>query len=78
MLKDLLIHSEGQRIFRTLGLADTYDNCVTLLARHFAALRSVMVCRIVFHQRRKWPGESVHHYVTDLRCLAIICKFGNL
>ncbi|CAK6984814.1 gypsy-16 si, partial [Scomber scombrus] len=37
-----------------------------------------MVQRIVFRQRGQRPGESVHHYVTDLWCLASLCKFGNL
>lgn len=39
-LRVLLIHSlrsEGQRIFYTLGPAETYADCVALLAGHFAA-----------------------------------------
>ena len=58
----VLIHSlgnEGQRIFRTLGPAPTYTDCITLgpaptytdcislLAGHFAAPQSVMVRRII-------------------------------
>ncbi|XP_024908972.1 uncharacterized protein LOC112486473 [Cynoglossus semilaevis] len=34
-----------------------------------------MVRRIIFRQQ---PGESVHHYVPDLRGLASLCKFGTL
>ncbi|KAI3360335.1 hypothetical protein L3Q82_014649 [Scortum barcoo] len=77
----MLIHSlwsEGQRIFRTLGPATSYADCVALLAGHFAAPQSVIVRRIVFRQRRQRPGESVHHYAADLRCLASLCKFGRL
>ena len=77
----VLIHSlgnEGQRIFRTLGPAPTYTDYITLLAGHFAAPQSVMVRRIIFRQRRQRPGESVHQYVTDLRCLASLCKFNAL
>lgn len=54
-----------QRIFRTLGPAPGY--CVPAEQRTF---------RIVV--RRQWPGESVHQYVTDLQCLATLCKFGSL
>ncbi|KAJ8333462.1 hypothetical protein SKAU_G00414700 [Synaphobranchus kaupii] len=77
----LLIHnlgSEGQRIFRTFGPAPTYAECVTKLSGHFAAPQSVMFRRIVFRQRRQQTGESVHHYVADLRSLASLCKFGAL
>ncbi|KAJ8349338.1 hypothetical protein SKAU_G00244680 [Synaphobranchus kaupii] len=77
----LLIHnlgSEGQRIFRTFGPAPTYAECVTKLSGHFAAPQSVMFQRIVFRQRRQQRGESVHHYVADLRSLASLCKFGAL
>uniref|UniRef100_A0A3Q3GBU2 Retrotransposon gag domain-containing protein n=1 Tax=Labrus bergylta TaxID=56723 RepID=A0A3Q3GBU2_9LABR len=69
---------DGQRIFRTLGPAATYTECVTLLAGHFAAPRSVILRRIVFRQRRQHVGESVHHYVADLRGLASLCQFGVL
>ncbi|KAJ8346671.1 hypothetical protein SKAU_G00280720 [Synaphobranchus kaupii] len=77
----LLIHnlgSEGQRIFRTFGPAPTYAECVTKLSGHFAAPQSVMFRRIVFRQRRQQTGESLHHYVADLRSLASLCKFGAL
>ncbi|XP_057713151.1 uncharacterized protein K02A2.6-like [Corythoichthys intestinalis] len=77
----MLIHSlggEGQRIFRTLGPATTFTDCIALLSGHFAAPQSVMVRRIIFRQRRQRPGESVHHYVADLRGLASVCRFGDL
>uniref|UniRef100_A0A672JK41 Retrotransposon gag domain-containing protein n=1 Tax=Salarias fasciatus TaxID=181472 RepID=A0A672JK41_SALFA len=80
-LQALLIHSlgtEGQRIFRTLGPAKKYKDCVALLAGHFTAPQSVIVRRIAFRQRRQRPGEPVHQYVTDLRCLASLCKFNHL
>ncbi|KAF0039087.1 hypothetical protein F2P81_009571 [Scophthalmus maximus] len=37
-----------------------------------------MLRRIVFRQRRQQVGESVNHYVADLRGLASLCKFGAL
>ncbi|XP_035535826.1 uncharacterized protein LOC118341631 [Morone saxatilis] len=37
-----------------------------------------MVRQIIFRQRRQRPGESVHQYVADLRCLASLCKFNAL
>uniref|UniRef100_A0A667WQF1 Retrotransposon gag domain-containing protein n=1 Tax=Myripristis murdjan TaxID=586833 RepID=A0A667WQF1_9TELE len=80
-LRAALIHSlgsEGQRIFRTLGPAAKYADCVALLAKHFAPPQSVIARRIAFCQRRQRQGESVHHYVTDLRCLASLCKFDTL
>lgn len=77
----LLIHSlgnEGQHILRTLGPTTTYADCVVLLAGHFAAPQSVMVWRIIFHQRRQRTGQLVHQYVADLQCLASLCKFNAL
>ncbi|KAI9538300.1 hypothetical protein NQZ68_016342 [Dissostichus eleginoides] len=68
--KALLIHtleSEGQWIFRTLGPAPKYEDCVTLLTGHFAAPQNVMLLRIIFRQLRQQAGESVHHYVADHR-----------
>jgi len=49
-----------------------------LLTGHFAAPQNVMLRRIVFWQRRQQTGESVHHYVADLKGLASLCKFGVL
>uniref|UniRef100_A0A8C5DGL0 Retrotransposon gag domain-containing protein n=1 Tax=Gouania willdenowi TaxID=441366 RepID=A0A8C5DGL0_GOUWI len=80
-LKALLIHNlgnEGQRIFRTLGPAEKFWDCVALLAGHFAAPQSVIVRRIIFRQRQQRPRESVHQYVTDLRCLARVCKCEHM
>ncbi|KAM7367484.1 hypothetical protein PAMP_013776 [Pampus punctatissimus] len=80
-LRAMLLHSlssEGQRVFGTLGLAPKFDDCVALLSGHFATPQSVIVRRIVFRQRKQRPGESIHHYVADLRCLASLCKFGTL
>lgn len=76
--KALLTHSlgsEGQRIFRNLGPAPAYADCVALLTRHFSAPQNVMLRRIVFRQQRQQAGESVHHYVADLKGLASLCKF---
>ena len=33
---------------------------------------------VVFRQRHQLPGESVHQYVSNLRCLASHCKFAAL
>uniref|UniRef100_A0AAY4C3E4 Retrotransposon gag domain-containing protein n=1 Tax=Denticeps clupeoides TaxID=299321 RepID=A0AAY4C3E4_9TELE len=80
-LRALLLHNlgtEGQRVFRTLGAGTTYADGVAKLAAHFAAPQSVILRRVVFRQRRQQPGESVHHYVTDLRGLASFCKFGTM
>ncbi|KAJ8356570.1 hypothetical protein SKAU_G00193640 [Synaphobranchus kaupii] len=77
----MLIHClgiEGQRIFKTLGAAADYADCVQLLAGHFAAPQNVILQRILFHQRKQRAGESVHQYVADLRGLATACKFGAL
>lgn len=73
----MVIHSLGNE-----GPASEYSDCVTLLNGHFAAPQSVVVRRIVLAiadcQRQQWVGESVHQYVTNLRCLASLCKFGLL
>lgn len=52
LLKAMLIHSLGSKrqcILHALGPTEKYVDCVTLLARHFAAPQSVIVQRIVFH-----------------------------
>lgn len=77
----MLIHClgiEGQRIFKTLGAAADYADCVRLLAGHFAAPQNVILQRILFRQRKQRTGESVHQYVADLRGLASACKFDAL
>ncbi|KAJ8375478.1 hypothetical protein SKAU_G00060580 [Synaphobranchus kaupii] len=77
----MLIHClgiEGQRIFKTLGAAADYADCVRLLAGHFTAPKNVILQRILFRQRKQRAGESVHQYVADLRGLASACKFGAL
>ena len=77
----ILIHclgTEGQRIFSTLGTAAKYADCVRLLGAHFAAPQSVILRRILFRQRKQRAGEPVHQYVSDLRGLASLCKFGDL
>lgn len=43
----------------------------------FAAPQSTILQQIMLHQCRL-QGESVHHYVADLRGLASFCKFGSL
>lgn len=77
----MLIHrlgTEGPGIFRTLRPVQAYADCVALLAGHFTAPKSIMVWQIVFRQRQQRPGESVNHYVAELRCLASLCKFSPL
>ncbi|KAF7641978.1 hypothetical protein LDENG_00266990 [Lucifuga dentata] len=76
--KAILIHNlgvEGQRLFRTLGPANTYAACMTKLNRHFTTPQSTILQWIVFQQRQQQTGESVHHY---LRGLASTCKFGTM
>ncbi len=46
--------------------ASTYNTCVTKLSGHFA------------ESCIDGLFEQVHHYVADLRGLAILCKFGAL
>ena len=77
----LLIHclgTEGQRIFRTLGQAKKYKDATKLLEAHFAAPQTVILRRILFRQRKQNAGESIQHYVADLRGLASLCKFGSM
>ena len=77
----LLVHclgTEGQCIFRTLGEAKKYKEATKLLEAHFAAPQTVILRRIVFRQRKQNAGESVQHYLADLRSLASFCKFGNM
>uniref|UniRef100_A0A8C5ADR8 Retrotransposon gag domain-containing protein n=1 Tax=Gadus morhua TaxID=8049 RepID=A0A8C5ADR8_GADMO len=77
----LLVHclgTEGQRIFRTLGQAKKYREATKILEAHFAVPQMVILRRIIFRQRRQKAGESVQHYIADLRSLAVFCKFGEM
>ncbi|KAK5616257.1 hypothetical protein CRENBAI_014888 [Crenichthys baileyi] len=40
--------------------------------------QSVIERREAFRQHWQQPGDSVHHYKTDLRFLASLCKFDSL
>ena len=55
-----------------------YKDATKLLEAHFAAPQTVILRRIVFRQRKQNAGESVQHYLADLRSLAAFCKFGNM
>ncbi|KAJ8339345.1 hypothetical protein SKAU_G00361310 [Synaphobranchus kaupii] len=70
--------TEGQRIFRALGSAGTYDEAVTLLTAHFAGKQRALLRRYKLRKRHQRPGESVLSYVTDLRDLARKCSYGAL
>ncbi|KAJ8353780.1 hypothetical protein SKAU_G00213470 [Synaphobranchus kaupii] len=70
--------TEGQRIFRALGSAGTYDEAVTLLTAHFAGKQRALLRRYKLRKRHQRPDESVLSYVTDLRDLARKCSYGAL
>ena len=77
----LLMHclgTEGQPIFRTLGQTRKYKDAMKLLEAHFAAPQTVILCRIMFRQRKQKAGESVQHYIADLRSLAVFCMVGDM
>ena len=67
--------TEGQRI---LGQTRKYKDATKLLEAHFAAPQTVILRRIVFRQRKQKAGESVQHYIADLRSLAVFCMFGDM
>ncbi|KAM9356321.1 alpha-1-antitrypsin homolog [Pholidichthys leucotaenia] len=48
-LHAILIHSlgtKGQRVFSNVGQADTYEECITQLAEHFTAPKSVLTLKM--------------------------------
>lgn len=49
-----------------------------LLEAHFAVPQTLILCQIVFQQHRQKAGESIQHYVADLRGLAALSKFGAM
>ncbi|KAJ8353420.1 hypothetical protein SKAU_G00209870 [Synaphobranchus kaupii] len=60
----MLIHClgiEGQRIFKTLGAAADYTDCVRLLAGHFAAPQNVILQRILFRQHEQRAAQQIRH-----------------
>ena len=40
--------------------------------------RNLIVERYKFNTRRQNPGESVDHYITELKTLAASCEYGDL
>eukprot|EP00118_Oscarella_pearsei_P020264 m.218920 g.218920 ORF g.218920 m.218920 type:complete len:1393 (+) comp39915_c0_seq7:688-4866(+) len=77
----LLLHClgvEGQRVFETLGTAESYDGARTMLADYFGPHLNVMAERYRFHLRSQRQGESVREYVSALSALASTCRFGVL
>ena len=75
----ILIHRlglEGQRVFTTLGVAETYSATREKLTEYFGGKKNVMVERFKFRQKSQRQGESVREYVAALRELAATCRFG--
>lgn len=70
--------AEGQRIYRALGEAETYEEAVALLAHHFTGQQRVILRRYKLRKRLQRPGESVQDYVTNLRDMARSCNYGTL
>lgn len=66
--------AEGQRIYRALGEAETYEEAVALLAHHFTGQQRVILRRYKLRKRLQRPGESVQDYVTNLRDMAHSCN----
>ena len=81
--KAILLHclgTEGQRITRTLNLADalTFTQYTTKLQEHFAPQKSLTMERHYFRERVQNTGESIREFVAALRGLASKCKYGDL
>lgn len=70
--------AEGQRIYRALGEAETYEEAVAQLALHFTGQQRVILRRYKLRKRLQRAGESVQDYVTNLRDLARSCNYGTL
>ncbi|KAJ8356463.1 hypothetical protein SKAU_G00192570 [Synaphobranchus kaupii] len=69
---------EGQRIFRTLGLPETYEDAVALLTEHFTGQQRILLRCYKLRKRLQRPGESVRSYVTNLKDMARLCDYGTL
>ncbi|KAJ8332549.1 hypothetical protein SKAU_G00423380 [Synaphobranchus kaupii] len=77
----MLIHClciEGQRIFKTLGAAADYADCVRLLAGHFAAPKNVILQRILFRQRKQRAGLSAGPTAPDSRNLTAFVSHAGV
>ncbi|KAM9310035.1 aromatic-L-amino-acid decarboxylase-like [Pholidichthys leucotaenia] len=68
---------KGQRILETLGPAEIFSECATLMAEHFTAPQNMMVQRFMFYQRQQPEDESLIQYVDALHCLTSTCEFGH-
>ena len=67
---------EGQRVFATLGVTETYAATREKLTEYFGGKKNVMVERFKFRQKSQRQGESVRKYVAALLELAATCRFG--
>lgn len=47
------------------------------LKSHYDPKPSIIVQRCNFHKRRQQPGESVSHFMAELRRLAIFCDYAD-
>ena len=55
----------------------SFNEIVKVLKAHFEPKPVVIAERFHFHRRDQAPAETVAVYVTELRCLATTCDFGD-
>ncbi|XP_049872571.1 uncharacterized protein LOC126371309 [Pectinophora gossypiella] len=55
----------------------SYDQVTEIMKNHLEPKPSFMAERYRFRQRRQQEGESITHYLTELKKLAKFCDFGE-
>lgn len=75
-----LIGDEGLRIYNTFDASEIIDlkTLLNKFEQHFLPRKNVEFERYKFFCRKQTEGESLEHYVTDLKNQALNCEFGTL
>ena len=73
---------ECYRLFKGLTtprkpIEKTFNELVTLMTNHENPKRNPIAERFVFNMRNRKLGESISHYMAELRRLSQYCEYGD-
>jgi len=57
---------------------EKFENIVHVLLSHYKPAPKALAERYKFYCRRQHPGETANVFLSELRTLAVTCKFGDL
>ncbi|XP_063219170.1 uncharacterized protein LOC134529224 isoform X1 [Bacillus rossius redtenbacheri] len=77
-----IIGQEGVDLYNTFNLNNEektkYDKVIQTFEQHTTPKKNEAFDRYIFNQRCQAEGETIDHFVTDLKRLAKSCSFGDL